>query len=174
MLTLGNRLLTNMKYLNLIIILIISSVILSGCALQNQVDFQNERIATLETQVDNLEKLLNEIVQEVVDLKELEEIKDLSEIKSQLEAFHVLLKLHESDLNELKDFKERATTGLIMAAGEIDKHAEAIEGLAHNDDNIKTILEIAKDIIDAINERQKILEGQIEEIMPSSRTRSAL
>ena len=164
-----------MKYLNLIIILIVSSILLSGCAFQYQVDDLQTRVIYLESQLDtseldNLEKLLNTLVQEVTDLKGLEEVKDLSEIKSQLEAFHVLLKLHESDLDELKDFSERVKTGLVMMAGEIDKHAEAIEGLAGNDDNIKTILEIAKDIIDAINERQKILEGQIKEIQDKSRT----
>ena len=173
MLTLGNRLLTNMKYLNLIIILIISSVILSGCAFQYQVDDLQARVIYLESQLStfalksklaNLEKLSNELVQEVANLKELEEVKDLSEIKSQLEAFQIVLKLHEDDLTELKDFKERATNGLVMIAEEIDKHVEAIESLASNDDSTKRILESSLALFIRIDERQKIFEDWLREI----------
>lgn len=181
-----------MKYLNLLIILIVSSVILSGCTFQSQIDLNRKSIMAFEDQMDSYEQKIDsyetritnlEIKVEIqkdqisdqesqiAELKSLKNIKDLQEIKKFVDGQQLISRLHENSLTdlearvtEIETFSERFKTGLVMIAGEIDKHAEAIEGLMHNDDNIKTILEIAKDIIDAINERQKIFEDWLHEI----------
>ena len=54
---------------------------------------------------------------------------------------------------------------ILILAERVDEHSEALNGLASNDDAVKEILTIAKDLIEAMNERQKILDERQRIIM---------
>ena len=54
---------------------------------------------------------------------------------------------------------------ILILAEQVDEHSEAINGLASNDEAVKEILTIAKELLENMNERQKILDNRQKLIM---------
>ena len=71
----------------------------------------------------------------------------------------------EHDVAILQEQSETYRAAFLFLADEMDKRDEAINGLAGNDDAIKEILTIARDLIEAMNERQKIFDDRQRLIM---------
>ena len=69
------------------------------------------------------------------------------------------------DVIALQEQSETYRAAFLFLAEEMDKRDEAINGLASNDDAVKEILTIARDLIEALNERQKIFDERQRLIM---------
>ena len=130
---------------------------ISGCALQQDLDDLRFTVNQQKTKIEELKLQRNQDLREIFtqldnNSKDIEfiwkEIDNLKEIKS------------FEDLEEVKKTFDKHQNAILILAGKFDDHAEALIVLGNNDQAIKTLLEKVRDVLVLMDLRQDLHEAE--------------